>query len=71
MRRGLMGRNEAELPVAAIEARLTRLRSAMDAAGLDAFVVYTNNVRPSAVTWLTRASSPDATPSSASSVLAE
>jgi hypothetical protein len=53
MRRGLMGRDEDELPVAAIEARLTRLRTEMDAAGLDAFVVYTNNVRPSAVTWLT------------------
>ncbi|AMN39511.1 aminopeptidase P family N-terminal domain-containing protein [Rhodoplanes sp. Z2-YC6860] len=53
MRRGLMGRNEAELPVAAIEARLAKLRTEMDAAGLDAFVVYTNNVRPSAVTWLT------------------
>jgi hypothetical protein len=53
MRRGLMGRDEAELPVAAIEARLARLRTEMDAAGIDAFVVYTNNVRPSAVTWLT------------------
>ena len=53
MRRGLMGRDEAELPVAAIEARLKRLRDAMAAAGFDAFVVYTNNVRPSAVTWLT------------------
>jgi hypothetical protein len=53
MRRGLMGRDETELPVAALEARLARLRGAMQAAGLDAFVVYTNNVRPSAVTWLT------------------
>jgi hypothetical protein len=53
MRRGLMGRNEAELPVAALEARLARLRTEMDAAGLDAFVVYTNNVRPSAVNFLT------------------
>ena len=53
MRRGLMGRDETELPVAAIEARLARLRAAMAAAGFDAFVVYTNNVRPSAVTWLT------------------
>ncbi|MBM3529816.1 MAG: hypothetical protein FJX62_17160 [Alphaproteobacteria bacterium] len=53
MRRGLMGRDETELPVAALEARLERLRSALDAAGLDALVVYTNNVRPSAVTWLT------------------
>src|SRR5882724_1063924 len=53
MRRGLMGWNAQELPVAAIEARLARLRSEMDAAGIDAFVVYTNNVRPSAVTWIT------------------
>jgi hypothetical protein len=53
MRRGLMGRDETELPVAALEARLARLRAAMTADGLDAFVVYTNNVRPSAVTWLT------------------
>jgi hypothetical protein len=53
MRRGLMGRDEKELPVAAIEARLQRLRTEMDAAGMDAFVVYTNNVRPSAVNFLT------------------
>lgn len=53
MRRGLMGRVEAELPVAALEARLARLRDAMAKSGLDAFVAYTNNVRPSAVTHLT------------------
>jgi len=53
MRRGLMGRDDSELPVAALEARLTRLRGEMDAAGIDAFVVYTNNVRPSAVNFLT------------------
>jgi len=53
MRRGLMGWDAQELPVAAIEARLKRLRTEMDAAGIDAFVVYTNNVRPSAVTWIT------------------
>lgn len=53
MRRGLMGRDESELPVAAIEARLMRLRAAMAVAGLDAFVLYTNNTRPSAVTWAT------------------
>ena len=52
MRRGLMGWDAQELPVAAIEARLARLRSEMDAAGIDAFVVYTNNVRPSAVNFL-------------------
>jgi hypothetical protein len=53
MRRGLMGWNEAELPVAALEARLARLRTEMDAAGFDALVLYTNNVRPSAVNWVT------------------
>jgi hypothetical protein len=53
MRRGLMGWNAEELPVAAIEARLARLRAAMQGAGLDAFIAYTNNTRPSAVAWLT------------------
>ena len=53
MRRGLMGWNADELPVAALEARLARLRAAMAKAGMDAFVLYTNNVRPSAVTWVT------------------
>ena len=53
MRRGLMGRDESELPVAALEGRLARLRAGMAKTGLDAFVVYTNNVRPSAVNFLT------------------
>ena len=53
MRRGLMGWNAEELPVAALEARLARLRAEMDAAGMDAFVVYTNNVRPAAMAWIT------------------
>jgi len=53
MRRGLMGWNAEELPVAAIEARLAKLRAAMLGAGLDAFIIYTNNTRPSAVCWLT------------------
>jgi hypothetical protein len=53
MRRGLMGWNAEELPVATLEARLSRLRDEMDGAGMDAFVIYTNNVRPSAVTHLT------------------
>ncbi len=53
MRRGLMGWNAEELPVAALEARLTRLRADMDAAGMDAFIVYTNNVRPAAMAWIT------------------
>ena len=49
MRRGLMGWNAEELPVATLEARLSRLRAAMAKAGMDAFVIYTNNTRPSAV----------------------
>jgi hypothetical protein len=53
MRRGLMGWNAEELPVAALEARLGKLRAAMQAAAMDAFIVYTNNTRPSAVNWLT------------------
>ena len=53
MRRGLMGWNAEELPVATIEARLGTLRAAMQSAGMDAFIVYTNNVRPAAVCWLT------------------
>jgi Xaa-Pro aminopeptidase len=53
MRRGLMGWKADEMPVVALEARLSRLRAAMSGAGLDAFVVYTNNVRPAAVAYLT------------------
>jgi creatinase/prolidase-like protein len=53
MRRGLMGRDERELPVAVLQTRLSRLRDAMTGAGLDGFVLYTNNTRPSAVTWAT------------------
>jgi creatinase/prolidase-like protein len=52
MRRGLMGWNKDELPIAALEARLARLRAGMDAADMDAFIAYTNNVRPAAVTWI-------------------
>jgi hypothetical protein len=53
MRRGLMGWSAEELPVAALEARLAKLRAAMAKAGLDAFVIYTNNTRPSAVNYVT------------------
>jgi Xaa-Pro aminopeptidase len=53
MRRGLMGWSAEELPVATLEARLARLRAAMAKAGMDAFVIYTNNTRPSAVAYLT------------------
>jgi Xaa-Pro aminopeptidase len=53
MRRGLMGWNAEELPVATLEARLTRLRAGMAKAGMDAFIIYTNNTRPSAVAYVT------------------
>jgi len=53
MRRGLMGWNAEELPKAALEARIARLRAAMQHGGFDAALFYTNLVQPSAVTWLT------------------
>jgi hypothetical protein len=53
MRRGLISRSAAELPDAALQARLDRVRTAMQEAQLDALVVYTNNTRPAAVSWLT------------------
>ncbi len=53
MRRGLISRSLVELPDAALDARIARLRAAMAAAGLGAVMVYTNNTRPAAVSWLT------------------
>jgi Xaa-Pro aminopeptidase len=53
MRRGLISRSEAELPDAVLDARLARVRGAMAEAGLDALLLYTNNTRPAAVSWLT------------------
>jgi Creatinase/Prolidase N-terminal domain len=53
MRRGLMGWNAEELPKAALEARIARLRGALQRNGFDAALFYTNLVQPSAVTWLT------------------
>jgi Creatinase/Prolidase N-terminal domain len=53
MRRGLMGWNAEELPKAALEARIARLRAAMQRGSFDAALFYTNLVQPSAVTWLT------------------
>jgi hypothetical protein len=53
MRRGLMGWDANELPKAALDARRARLQAAMARAGLDALLLYTNIVRPSAVCWLT------------------
>src|SRR3954447_9779625 len=53
MRRGFMGWSAEELPVATLEARLARLRAGMAKAGMDAFIIYTNNTRPSAVAYVT------------------
>jgi hypothetical protein len=53
MRRGLIARSKAELPDAALDARLARVRAAMAEARLDALLVYTNNTRPAGVSWLT------------------
>ena len=53
MRRGLLQWNPQELPIDVLESRIARLRAAMKRAGLDAFLIYTNFVRPSAVTYLT------------------
>jgi hypothetical protein len=53
MRRGLIARSLVELPDAVFDARLDRVRAAMQAAELDALVIYTNNTRPAGVSWLT------------------
>jgi hypothetical protein len=53
MRRGLMQWDPQELPRAVLDARLERLRATMRREKLDAFLIYTNLVRPSAVCWLT------------------
>jgi hypothetical protein len=53
MRRGLMAWDENELPQGVLMERIEGLRAAMNRGGLDGFVVYTNLVQPSAVTYLT------------------
>lgn len=53
MRRGLMKWDPRELPLELLEARIGRLRAQMADAEFDGFVIYTNNVRPSAVQYLT------------------
>jgi hypothetical protein len=52
MRRGLIARSLVELPDAIFDARLDRVRAAMQAEELDALVIYTNNTRPAGVSWL-------------------
>src|SRR3954447_11321894 len=53
MRRGLMGWDSNELPKHTLDDRVARLQAAMQRSNLDAFLLYTNLVRPSAVCWLT------------------
>jgi hypothetical protein len=53
MRRGLIVRSLVELPDTVFDARLDRVRTAMQAAEFDALVIYTNNTRPAGVSWLT------------------
>ena len=53
MRRGLMAWDSEEIPLAALQTRVQRLRSAMAAAGQDAMILYTNFVRSGAVSYLT------------------
>jgi Xaa-Pro aminopeptidase len=53
MRRGLIAWSKAELPESVFAARLQRVRAAMAEKQLDALVLYTNNTRSAAVSWLT------------------
>jgi Creatinase/Prolidase N-terminal domain len=53
MRRGLMGWDADELPIGVLDERAGRLRAGMQKSGLDALLIYTNLVRPSAVAYLT------------------
>ena len=53
MRRGLMGWDAEELPQGTLDERVARLQAAMRRDGFDAFLLYSNLVRPSAVCWLT------------------
>jgi hypothetical protein len=53
MRRGLMARDENELPQSVLASRVEGLRAAMARQHLDGFVCYTNLVQPGAVTYLT------------------
>lgn len=53
MRRGLMVRDENELPQGVLVTRIEGLRAAMARERLDGFVCYTNLVQPGAVTYLT------------------
>ena len=53
MRRGLLAWSEDEVPRAVLEGRVERCRRAMEDAGLDCLLIYTNFPRPAAVSYLT------------------
>src|SRR5262245_65860535 len=53
MRRGPMGWNAEELPLAVLQDRTARMQAAMQDNGFQALLVYTNLARPSAVAWFT------------------
>jgi hypothetical protein len=53
MRRGLMAWDGNELPQGVLMERIEGLRAVMKSGGLDGFILYTNLVKPSAVTYLT------------------
>ncbi len=52
MRRGLIAWSKAELPEAALAARVARAQAAMGKAGLGALLLYSNNTRPAAASYL-------------------
>jgi hypothetical protein len=53
MRRGLISWSKAELPEAALDARIARVQAAMGEADVDILAVYTNPARESGVAWFT------------------
>ncbi len=52
MRRGLISWSREEVPVAALDSRISRLQAAMKAEKLDALLAYTSFAQPSAVNWI-------------------
>lgn len=54
MRRGLLAWDRAEVPAAALDARVEKCRAGMTGAGFDALLLYNNFPRPAAVSWLTQ-----------------
>src|SRR2546421_1702556 len=53
MRRGLISWSREEVPASVLDLRVARFQEKIQAAKLDAVLVYTSFARPSAVAWLT------------------